>query len=192
MLRTLILPAAVSAAALLSSCGTTGSTAAPAPAPLKTTPKVSTDRYLGKWFEVAHFPQWFQKGCVSATADYSQNKDGSIGVLNTCFRADGGQRTISGVAEPVDEANNRLRVRFPGNFFARMAPVPEEGNYWIIDVSPDYRHAIVGTPDRQFLWFLSRSPTIPQGRFDRMKDIAAGQGFDLGKLVVDQHTRITR
>jgi len=190
MLRTLILLATVSAAALLSSCGTTGSTAAPAP--LKTTPKVSTDRYLGKWFEVAHFPQWFQKGCVSATADYSQNKDGTIGVLNTCFRADGSQRTISGVAEPVDGANNRLRVRFPGNFFARMAPVPEEGNYWIIDVSPDYRHAIVGTPDRQFLWFLSRSPTLPQSQLDRMKDIAAGQGFDLGKLVVDQHTRITR
>ncbi|WAC19006.1 lipocalin family protein [Luteolibacter sp. SL250] len=190
MSRSLILLTALSAAALLTSCGTNRSAATHPP--LKTAPKVSTDRYLGKWHEVAHFPQWFQKGCVSATADYSQNKDGTIGVLNTCFRADGSQRTVSGVAEPVDASNNRLRVRFPGNFFARLAPVPEDGNYWIIDVTPDYRHAIVGTPDRQFLWFLSRSPTIPQARFDRMKAIATEQGFDLGKLVVDQHTRITR
>lgn len=190
MTRASILITVLSAAALLSSCGTNRSTAAHPP--LKTAPKVSADRYVGKWYEVARFPQWFQKGCVSATADYSQNKDGTIGVLNTCFRADGSQRSVNGVAEPVDALNNRLRVRFPGNFFARLAPVPEEGNYWIIDVSPDYSHAIVGTPDRQFLWFLSRSPTIPQAKFDRMKAIAAEQGFDLEKLVVDQHTRITR
>lgn len=190
MSRTLILLTVLSATAFLTSCGTDRSAAAHPP--LKTVPKVSADRYLGKWYEVAHFPQWFQKGCVSATADYSQNKDGTIGVLNTCFRADGSQRSVSGVAEPVDTSNNRLRVRFPGNFFARLAPVPEDGNYWIIDVTPDYQNAIVGTPDRQFLWFLSRSPTIPQARFDRMKAIAAEQGFDLNKLVVDQHTRITR
>jgi len=113
-------------------------------------------------------------------------------VLNTCFRADGSQRTVSGVAEPVDASNNRLQVRFPGNFFARLAPVPKEGNYWIIYVSPDCRHAIVGTPDRQFLWFLSRSATVSQSQFDRMKDTAAEQGFDLSKLVVDQHTGFIR
>ena len=190
MFRPIILLACLSSAAFLSSCGTTQPAAAQAP--LKTTAKVSPDRYLGKWYEVAHFPQWFQKGCVSATADYSQNKDGTIGILNTCFREDGTTRSVTGVAEPVDKLNNRLRVRFPENFFARLAPVPEEGNYWIIDLSPDYRHAVVGTPDRQFLWFLSRSPSIPQKQFDRMKAVAAGQGFDLVKLVIDKHTRITR
>lgn len=189
MSRICILLSILSAASLLASCGTTAPDAARPT--LKTVAKVSTDRYLGKWYEIAHFPQWFQKGCVSATADYSQNKDGTIGVLNTCFRVDGSQRTVVGVAEPVDASNNRLRVSFPGNFFARMAPVPKEGNYWIIDISRDYQHAVVGTPDRQFLWFLSRSPAISKRQFDRMKDTAAEQGFDLSKLVVDQHTRIT-
>jgi apolipoprotein D and lipocalin family protein len=190
MSPTSVILSALSAAALLTSCGTSSSTASNPP--LKTAPKVDTNRYLGKWYEVAHFPQWFQKGCVSATADYSQNKDGTIGVLNTCSKADGSQRSVVGIAEPVDSLNNRLRVRFPGNFFSRLAPVPEEGNYWIIDVTKDYRYAIVGTPDRQFLWFLSRSPNIPQAQLDRMKAIVKEQGFDLGKLVIDEHTKITR
>jgi apolipoprotein D and lipocalin family protein len=193
MLRHLLPFVVASWAGFLFSCTQSGP-AGPAAShpPLKTTPKVSSDRYLGKWYEVARLPQWFQKDCVSATADYSQNKDGTIGVLNTCIRADGTERSISGVAEPVDGPNNRLRVKFPGSFFARLAPIPEEGNYWIIDVTPDYRYAVVGTPDRKFLWFLSRSPEVPQAQFDRMKAIAKKQGFDLGRLAIDSHTRITR
>jgi apolipoprotein D and lipocalin family protein len=181
------LPAAL--AVLLSSCSVTHSPAGLAP--LKTASRVDVGRYAGKWFEVARFPQWFEKGCVSATADYSKLPDGSIRVVNTCIRADGTRRTITGTAEPVDASASRLRVHFTDSALARLIPVPDEGNYWIIDVSPGYQQAIVGTPDRKFLWFLSRSPIIPNKTLNQMKTLAERQGFDINHLVLDQHTRLT-
>lgn len=161
----------------------------PSAAP-RTEAKVEVNRFTGKWYEIARYPKWFQKGCVSATAEYTKNDGGSIRVLNTCIRGDGSLRAIEGLADPVDGSASRLRVSFPGNWYSKLMPVPEEGNYWIIDVSADYRHAIVGTPDRKSLWFLSRSPSIPRREFDRMKSTAEGQSFDTGKLRVDGHTRM--
>jgi apolipoprotein D and lipocalin family protein len=158
--------------------------------PLKTAGKVDVDRYSGKWYEVARFPQWFQKDCASATAEYTKLPDGKIKVVNTCIRADGTRRSITGTAELVDASADRFRVRFSDSPAAKLIPVPEEGNYWIIDISPDYRHAIVGTPDRQFLWFLSRSPELSKIDFEMMKQSVEQQGFDIRKLVVDQHTRL--
>lgn len=159
-------------------------------ASLRTAAKVDVTRYSGKWYEIARYPQWFQKGCASATAEYSGKPDGSIRVFNTCLKADGGSRSIEGSAVPVDASNTRLRVSFSTKWYARFIPIPDAGNYWIIDVTPDYRHAIVGTPDRKTLWLLSRSPRIPAKELTRMKKIAESQGFDPQKLVVDSHTKI--
>lgn len=157
---------------------------------LKTATQVDVKRYSGKWYEVARFPQWFQKDCASATAEYSLNKDGSIKVVNTCIQADGKRRSVEGRAEPADGTNSRLKVSFPKTWYAAAIPIPKEGNYWIIDLTPDYRQVIVGTPDRNTLWFLSRSPRISKQDFARMKKVAQGQGFDTSKLVVDAHTRM--
>ena len=159
-------------------------------APLKTVAKVDVNRYAGKWYEIARYPQWFQKDCVSATADYSRNKDGTVKVVNTCIRADGSRRSITGVAKPVDAEANRFQVSFPGNWYSKLIPVPEEGNYWVIDVTPGYQQAIVGTPDRKSLWFLSRSPRVPKTVFEKMKSTAKEQGFDPAKLEIDAHAKI--
>jgi apolipoprotein D and lipocalin family protein len=160
--------------------------------PLRTAGQVSLKRYSGKWFEVAHFPKWFQRGCVSATAEYTPLADRSLRIVNTCLRADGSQRSITGSAQPVDAAGNRLRVRFSTSPLARLIPVPAAGNYWVIDVSPDYRYAIVGDPSRNSLWLLARTPSIPATEFARMKKIAAAEGFDTARLTIDRHTRLTR
>jgi apolipoprotein D and lipocalin family protein len=90
----------------------------------------------------------------------------------------------------VDAKGNRLKVSFPNNWFSKVVTAPPEGNYWIIDVSPDYRRAIVGTPDRRSLWFLSRSPVIASKDFEEMKATAAAQAFDTSDLRIDGHTRI--
>lgn len=159
-------------------------------APLKPVTKVDVARYSGKWFELARFPQWFQRDCASATAEYSRNADGTIRVVNTCIRKDGTQRSITGSAVPVDAAANRLKVTFSESWAAKLVPVPDEGNYWIIAITPGYQQVIVGTPDRKSLWFLSRTKTISKERFEALKRSAESQGFDTGKLVVDAHTRI--
>lgn len=185
MTRFTLLP--VVAACLLSACGANSS----APSrPMMTEKKVEVSRYAGKWYEIARYPKWFQRGCVSATAEYSLNPGGSIRVLNTCLKANGESRSVEGLATPVDDDANRLQVSFPGRWYSPLIPISKEGNYWIIDVSPGYRHAIVGTPDRKSLWFLSRAPSIPKRDFEKMKATAAGQGFDTSKLIIDGHTRL--
>lgn len=159
--------------------------------PLKTVARVDMSHYSGKWFELARFPQWFQKDCASATAEYSRNSNGTIRVVNTCIRRDGTQRSITGSAVPVDDSANRLKVTFSDSWVAKAIPVPAEGNYWIIDVTPGYQQAIVGTPDRKSLWFLSRTKAISKARFEVLKKSAASQGFDTDKLVIDAHTQIS-
>ncbi len=174
------------AAALFSSCATQTQSAKP----LKTAASVDLKRYSGTWFEIARYPKWFQSGCNSAKAEYSPKKDGTIKVVNICLRGDGSSSSIEGVAKPVDAKANRLQVSFPNNWYTKAIPVSKEGNYWIIDVSPDYRRAIVGTPDRRSLWFLSRSPVIATKDFEAMKATATEQGFDMSNLRIDGHTKI--
>lgn len=158
--------------------------------PLKLESRVDLERYSGKWFELARLPQWFQRDCISATAEYSEKPEGGIRVVNTCIRADGTERSITGSAVAVDDAANRLKVTFSESWFASLIPIPEDGNYWIIDVTPGYQQAIVGTPSRKYLWLLSRSPEISREAFEKLKKTAEAQGFDLSDLTIDGHTKI--
>lgn len=190
MARLILFPILVTLA--LPACTSTPSAHTSTRAPLQTVPSVNLARYQGKWFELARYPQWFQRDCVSAMAEYSRNADGSIRVLNTCIKADGSQRSVTGSATPVDAANNRLKVRFTQHWLGRLIPVPEEGNYWIIYLSEDYRQAVVGTPDRKALWFLSRSPHISEKTFNHMEAIATKQGFNTKQLIIDKHTLLER
>jgi apolipoprotein D and lipocalin family protein len=63
--------------------------------------------------------------------------------------------------------------------------VPREGNYWIIALDDDYQWAMVGTPDRRFLWILARQPSLPAEVFAQLKQQACQLGFDVDRLVKD-------
>lgn len=121
------------------------------PDPLQTVSSVDLDRYLGKWYEIAAIPQSFQTGCAGTTADYSLRSDGYIDVLNSCRLEDGTIRSARGKAWSVDSSNAKLKVQFAG---------PVAGDYWIIELSDDYSYAVVGHPDRNSLWILSRTAEI--------------------------------
>jgi apolipoprotein D and lipocalin family protein len=153
-----------------------------APAPLPTVAKVDLARYAGTWHEVSRLPNAFQKSCLRSMAEYTALPDGSIQVKNTCYKAKGRTAVITGRATPVPGSRNaRLQVKFRG--FASLAPVAEEGNYWIIALDPQYRWAMVGTPDRKFLWMLSRQPQLPFPAYQHLKAKARELGFDVSKLL---------
>ncbi len=121
-------------------------------APLKTVVQVDLSRYLGLWFEIGRYANSFQKGCLESTATYSIRPDGDIDVLNSCHNEEDGRlREAHGRAWVVDSSNARLKVSF---FW------PFRGDYWIIDLGKDYEYAVVGTPDRKYLWILSRTPQM--------------------------------
>lgn len=144
--------------------------------PLETVPHVDLNRYLGKWYEIASFPQWFQKGCVATSATYILREDGDINVLNECRKGalDGDFKRAKGKAWIVDrQTNARLKVRF---FW------PFSGDYWIIDLADDYQYAVVGHPNRRYLWILSRTPRMDPSVYDGILERLKKQQYDVSRL----------
>lgn len=153
--------------------------------PLPTAAKVDVKRYAGHWFEQFRLPNSFQKNDATAEADYTVQPGGSIRVVNTEIRADGTRKTARGTATAIpDGRNSRLRVKFDG--LASLVPASEEGNYWIIKLAPDYSVALVGTPDRRFLWLLSRNRDVSSARLEEYRQAATQLGFDTSRLIYRQ------
>jgi apolipoprotein D and lipocalin family protein len=144
--------------------------------PLTVVDSVDLQRYLGKWYEIASYPAWFQKDCTGSTAEYDLLPDGRIQVVNRCFekQLDGPLKESEGKAEVVDTRTNaKLKVWF---FW------PFKGDYWIIDLDPDYRWVVVGTPSRKYLWILSRTPTMDRKLYEDILSRLPAKGYDPGRL----------
>ncbi|HNQ22259.1 MAG TPA: lipocalin family protein [Phycisphaerae bacterium] len=146
--------------------------------PLEVVEYVDIERYMGKWYEIARYPTFFQGAdCVATTAEYSLRDDGKVRVVNACREGglDGPEDSIEGVARVVDSVTNaKLKVRFFGPF---------EGDYWIIDLDPDYQWAVVGAPSRDFLWILSRTPTMDEDLYTDIVSRLPEKLYDPEKLL---------
>jgi apolipoprotein D and lipocalin family protein len=147
-----------------------------------TVPGVDLERYAGKWYEIARLPNRFQSDCAGATAEYGLRDDGKVSVVNTCYQEDGTLRSVQGTARPIDETNARLVVRFDGIFFKLFSWLIKP-NYWVLELDSDYQYAVVGTPDRKYLWVLSRTPRMDEATYRRLLENAAGQGFEVGRIL---------
>jgi apolipoprotein D and lipocalin family protein len=155
---------------------------------LPTVASVDLNRYAGTWYEIARLPMWFQRHCVGSKAVYTVRSDGRVGVHNECVTDGGGLATADGVATVVDvKTNARLMVVFD-NWFARLFGSSREGNYWILDLDPEYRTALVGTPDRRYLWILARTPRIDDGTYQKLVQLARGFGYPVENLIRDQRS----
>lgn len=153
---------------------------------LPTVASVDLTRYAGTWYEIARLPMWFQRHCVDSKAVYAVRSDGRVGVYNECVTDDGGLAAADGVATVVDtKTNARLMVVFD-NWFARLFGSSREGNYWILDLDPDYRTALVGTPDRRYLWILARAPQIDDVIYRNLVQLARKFGYPVENLIRDQ------
>jgi len=151
--------------------------------PLPTVASVDLTRYAGTWYEIARLPMWFQRHCVDSTATYTIRQDGKIGVHNECLTDRETVDQADGVATVMDSVSNaRLMVTFD-NVFARLVGPSREGNYWIIDLAPDYTVAMVGTPDRRYLWILSRTPQLDDALYQQLAAKAKQLGFPVSDLI---------
>lgn len=164
----------------LTSCSATRHPDAPA-----TANRVDLKRYTGRWFEIARLPTAFQKADEAAIAEYGANADGTVSVHNIAIRPDGTQHDIRGYAKVLNPpANTKLAVRF-STWFGPLIPVPRQGNYWVFHVDELYQEAIVGTPDRKYLWLLARTPTIPRPKYAALVARAEQLGFDVARIIKD-------
>ena len=144
---------------------------------LETVPHVDLARYLGTWYEIASFPQSFQRGCTATTATYTLRDDGQIDVVNRCRvgSPDGKKKAARGRARVVDRTTNaKLEVSFFRPFW---------GPYWIIDLAPDYSYAVIGHPGRDYLWILSRTPTMDEVTYQNILARLRVQRYETSRLV---------
>ena len=155
-----------------------------ASAPLATQDWVDLERYAGRWYEIARLPNRFQEKCAGdVQATYALRPDGRVSVVNECRTRDGGTTRAVGIARRADPKGpaSRLKVRFAPAFLSFLPAV--WGDYWILDLDPGYRHAVVGDPSRKYLWILGREPVMPDGTYQGLVAAAARAGFDTARLV---------
>lgn len=148
--------------------------------PLAAVQAVDINRYAGVWYEIARYPNRFQRNCEGVTAAYTPLRDGEVQVINTCRfgTKDGNPRIATTTARVIEGSNGaRLSVNF--------APIPMlagRGNYWVLYLDADYRHALVGELSGKYLWMLARTPQIEPADRARLNAAAVDAGYDLTRL----------
>jgi len=150
------------------------------PQTLQTVPFVDLKKYAGKWYEIASFPQRFQKGCTCTTAEYTLTDKGYVIVENRCNKdsVDGKESYIKGKAFVVENSGNaKLLVQF---FW------PFKGKYWIIDLADDYSYAVVSNPTKKYLWILSRTPRMSDAIYQQLIFKIREKGIDISKIKLTQ------
>jgi len=149
---------------------------------VKTIPALDVPRYLGTWYEIAKFPNWFQRKCISNTkAVYSIRPDGNLKVLNSCKNAEGELLDAEGTARQIGAKDSpKLEVRFAPVWLSFLPMV--WGDYWVIDLDSQYQVAAISDPRRQYLWILSRTPQLDKKIYDDLLQRLQGQQFDTRQL----------
>lgn len=175
----LILAASLS---LASAAANAYDSAPAAPAALAPIESLDVPRYMGTWHEVAKYPNWFQRKCVGdTTAHYRLQDDGRVEVTNRCRTEDDSFIEVVGIARQIGaEDSPILKVRFAPAWLAFIPFV--WGDYWVIDLDPDYQLAAVSEPGREYLWILSRTPQVDPTAYQALLERLAQMGFQLDTL----------
>ncbi|NML18900.1 lipocalin family protein [Azohydromonas caseinilytica] len=169
--------------AVLAACATApGDGPGNGPGELRTIPALDLPRYEGTWYEIAKFPNRFQKQCLSDTqAVYSAQPDGTVRVLNRCRVAGGAMDEAVGTArQQGGPSSPKLKVRFAPAWLSWLPAV--WGDYWVVDLDPDYQLSAVSEPRREYLWVLSRTPRVEPDKYEALLRRLDAQGLDIVRL----------
>lgn len=155
------------------------------------------DRYVGEWYEIASIPNGDSPfDCRNTKAIYEALEDGTVGVENVCDTGVLGQsfkQRIYGIAAPqsAEEAIFSLTLRplsavIPGgNKYTRGFAV--KGDYWVLELGPDYEYALIGNPSRNSLFVLARRPNMDEDLYNDLLELAEtkhGYGELVEKVVI--------
>lgn len=148
-----------------------------------TVSSVDLKRYSGTWYEIARYPNKFEKDCAgNVTANYTLKDDGKIAVTNKCLKKNGKIQNAEGEARIKDKTTNaKLEVRFAPGFLSFLPQV--WGDYWILDLASDYSYAVIGDRKREYLWILSRTPQMDVKTYENVLAVVEQKGFVPNKLV---------
>lgn len=148
----------------------------PAAPPLKLAELVDLQRYMGDWYVIASIPTWLERNAFHAVESYRLNDDGTVATTFTWRdrAADAPLQRITPRGTVVDRRSNAVwTMRFIWPF---------EADYRIVHIDPGYREVVVGREKRDYVWIMSRTPTMPQADYERLVALVAAQGYDMAKL----------
>ncbi len=143
---------------------------------------VDLQRYLGKWFELARYENWFERGCAAVTAEYGLLPDGKVSVRNSCRYGGvaGRVKVTSGKARILlGTGGTKLKVSFFGPLYV--------GNYWVLDHAEDYAWSIVGEPSGKYLWILTRDAHPAETTQQMLIRRAVELGYDAARIRKTKH-----
>jgi apolipoprotein D and lipocalin family protein len=148
---------------------------------LPTVAAVDLQRYAGTWHEIARLPNRFQAHCVGdTTATYTPDPDGTVAVLNRCRTRDGSFEVADATAWPQDPGNAKLKVSFLPRAI-RWLPIGR-GDYWVLELGPQYDWVLVGEPGLRYLWVLARQPSMPKDTLEGLLARARQMGFPVDRI----------
>lgn len=141
-------------------------------------------RYSGRWHEIAHLPIRFERKCAGdIVASYTPGDNDIIAAHYAC-------RTRSGKTEDVHAVAKRSKGQPAGAFKVRFVPrwlawLPKMwGDYWVIDLDPDYQWAVIGGPSGEHLWVMARRPGMQRALFEQIRQRAQQRGYPVDKLIL--------
>ena len=136
-------------------------------------------RYMGTWHEIAHMPLKYQNKCDNARAEYKITPEG-MSVRNVC---------ITNGLDAFDRKGKAWPTIIPGKFrlfFNDGLPNDGVSDYWVLWTDYD-NYSIVGSPNKDKLWILSRQKHIPYSVLERFYSRLLSEGYDTNNIIVDRN-----
>ena len=134
-------------------------------------------RYMGRWYEIARFDHSFERNMEYCEAFYAEQDDGMIMVTNTGVNAESDKRKTSYGKAKAGKSPGQLRVSFFWIFYS---------DYNVLEMGEKGEWALVGSRSPQYLWILSRTPTLPDATVDYIVGQAAERGYSVKNLIFDR------
>ena len=145
---------------------------------LEVVSNLDLQKFQGTWYEIAHNPWFPEKGCFSMIAHYKLTDDNQINVTNIC-RKNGFDGEISKVTGRAWLVNPKIKAKWEVQFIW-----PFTLDYWVIDLEENYNYAVIGEPEKENLWILSRKPIMEKGLLSRIIETTKNKGYDLSNLIL--------
>ena len=145
---------------------------------LEAVSNLELQKFQGVWYEIAHNPWFPENNCFSMIADYKLLENNEIEVTNICrkYGFDGEISKITGKAWLVDPTiKSKWEVQFIWPFTL---------DYWVIDLQEDYKYAVIGEPDKENIWILSRKPIMKKSLLVKIIKKTEMKGYDLSNLIL--------